>query len=79
MAQSQSYKTGKGRVQTPEPTAATREAPSSGFSLSTGTLLVTGAIAAAAGLGLALVGSGGDDDDAPAADSNANVVGTATK
>lgn len=78
MAQSQSYKTGYGRVQSPPP-AGTREAPSSGLSLGTGTLLVTGAVAAAIGIGLAVAGTGGDDNDGASADSGGSVVGTSTK
>lgn len=80
LAQSQGYKTGYGRLQRPAQNPGTTEAPRSGLSLGTGTLVATGALAAAIGIGLAVAGTGGDDDSGDGgAGSTPNIVGTSTK
>jgi hypothetical protein len=76
LAQSQGYKTGYGRLQPP---AAGQEAPTSGLSLTTTTLAITGLLAGAVVLGLSLAdGGGGDDDDAPAG-GMPPITGTSTR
>lgn len=75
-AQSQSYKTGYGRTQPPP---ATRQAPSSGLSLTTGTLAVTGLVAGAALLGLALADSGGGDDSEGNGSDTPSIGSTSTQ
>lgn len=77
LAQSQSYKTGYGRINAPQP--APQQAPSSGLSLGTGTLLATGALAAALGVALAVAGTGDSDDSSDGAGSTPTIVGTSTR